>query len=330
MEKREFRYHRTYAFFTLFAWIGVLALVIYLIMTYAPVPPESIPLTLLVFYLPVLIYRTVKWRIIPALKKETVLAMNALGLHLKQLYIPIRWSQIESVRGVRVGFVFEFILITFKNPDWILEIHNSWILRWKFRLNSLFNCNLMLFPRSFYKGSHELLPTLTSLLPNPDHYSIPEMPEIIAKIKDNTGAFGIALTYGATETEIIDFEKALNLHLPEDIKEFYRFSNGFVSPNNNFEILQLNSIIDRRNDEILKPGAFQIATHMDFCFSWIIVVNEGNYSIYDGSAHTKLTDSFGEFLYRYLSYGVSEPDGIYDWADDIREPEINVGDFEVG
>jgi hypothetical protein len=141
--------------------------------------------------------------------------------------------------------------------------------------------------------------------------------DIIQTISERKEELGITLYTPASSLQIEIFEKELNIVLPEDIKQFYKFSNGFKSAEDIFRIIDLEEILDRKKN--YKPNQFYVAEYMVYCDMWEIVIDPiiNGYSIQEASLKTILTNSFAEFLEHFLTGGVFENNGLYDWKDQI-------------
>jgi len=142
--------------------------------------------------------------------------------------------------------------------------------------------------------------------------------DIIQRISQNKELLGITLYPPATQQEIDTIANGLNISFPPDLITFYLFCNGFESAEDMFRIVPLAEFRDT-NDR-LKSNQICIAEYMIYCDYWVMTVNDtnGSYEISEGSYHTVLTDSFVEFVDRFLSGGVFETGGLYEWKDSIR------------
>ena len=67
---------------------------------------------------------------------------------------------------------------------------------------------------------------------------------IIKKINTEKANLGITLFNQASEADISTFEKIKRVNLPDDLKTFYRFSNGFESEEDLFRIIPLHEILE--------------------------------------------------------------------------------------
>ncbi|MEP5338291.1 MAG: SMI1/KNR4 family protein [Algibacter sp.] len=146
--------------------------------------------------------------------------------------------------------------------------------------------------------------------------------EIIEFIKVNKNELKISLYKGASELEIFDFEE-IEMKLPDDIKKFYSFTNGFESAEDLFRIIPLDEIIEKGNDDyLISNTSFHIAEYMTYCDMWSVNVdstNNNEYEIYNKADDiVKLTNSFVEFLEVFLNGGVFENEGLYDWRKNIN------------
>ncbi|WP_158826739.1 SMI1/KNR4 family protein [Mucilaginibacter lacusdianchii] len=146
---------------------------------------------------------------------------------------------------------------------------------------------------------------------------------IINHLKDNLAQTDIRLFAAAGNNLISSFEQGLSLKLPDDVKQFYKFANGFASAEDQFRIIPLEEIIDQTRRHL--PNVISIAEYMVYCDVWHIEVNAANYNdyhIFNIGRHSEtvvLSHSFAEFLHRFLQGGVFETGGLYDWYDEVRE-----------
>jgi hypothetical protein len=136
-------------------------------------------------------------------------------------------------------------------------------------------------------------------------------------IDKNKAQLGITLYPPTSNKEIEDFENSIKIKLPEDIKTFYKFCNGFESNEDMFRIIPLEEILSSWED--YTGSDFYIAEYMVYCDIWIFsTIGDNNYKI---CTHDKtiLTDSFTEFLHRFIIGGVFEKAGLYDWAETLNK-----------
>ncbi|WP_183577145.1 SMI1/KNR4 family protein [Mucilaginibacter sp. X5P1] len=138
--------------------------------------------------------------------------------------------------------------------------------------------------------------------------------DIIEIIKENKTQLGITLYEPAYYSEIEDFERELNIKLPDDIKEFYRFCNGFETNQYIFRIIPLKEIIQYADE--LSKGEFYIAEYLIYSDHWKVMImsDDNRYKIIEGSSANIITDSFAEFLDRFLKSGL---DGLCNWNEQI-------------
>ncbi len=142
--------------------------------------------------------------------------------------------------------------------------------------------------------------------------------EIILILQPHHKTYGITLYSAATIEQIEYIEKLLNITPPDDLKTFYRFSNGFESAEDLFRIIPLEEL--SRNEE---EGFYNIAEYMTYSDIWYIEINpddNNDYIIFNKTGSGKvlnLTSSFAEFLSRFLAGGVFEKEGLYAWHIEI-------------
>jgi lycopene beta-cyclase len=136
--------------------------------------------------------------------------------------------------------------------------------------------------------------------------------EIIEYIKIHKERLGITLYPPATEAEVLHFEKELNLKLPDEIRDFYLFCNGFESDEDLFRIIPLSEILTNKDD--YKSGNFYIAEYLMYSDTWNVEIKtENTYEIVNyNSEFILLTNKFSDFLEIFLQGGVFEIGGIYD------------------
>jgi len=151
----------------------------------------------------------------------------------------------------------------------------------------------------------------------------PIITDIIETIRTSKSKLGITLYEPASLTDISSFEKIMEIKLPDDVINFYTFSNGFESEEDMFRIIPLDEIIDNikdRNTYTVEPKDFHIAEYMIYCDMWTMNINSvdrNNYKIYNKANNViTLTNSFADFLNTFLIGGVFE--GLYPWREKIE------------
>lgn len=149
----------------------------------------------------------------------------------------------------------------------------------------------------------------------------PTITDIISFIRANMHVLGITLHDKATDLAIKNFEKR-KTPLPDDLKTFYQFSNGFDSDEDLFRIIPLEEMAINAPDSSLNEDPdFHIAEYMIYSDMWTISINPNNpndYIIYNKAEdYIVLTNSFAEFLSKFLKGGVFE--GLYDWRAEIAK-----------
>ncbi len=143
--------------------------------------------------------------------------------------------------------------------------------------------------------------------------------DIINFLKNNLSQTDITLHKGASENLISEVGHLFNVQLPDDVKDFYRFTNGFESAEDIFNIIPLEEVIDRAEDSI--PNLY-IAEYMIYSDMWELEIDLFNYNDYKiiniGEERIVLTKSFAEFIKRFLTGGVFEKGGLYDWHEEVK------------
>lgn len=156
-------------------------------------------------------------------------------------------------------------------------------------------------------------------MPNTVHL-IKSVSDVIKYLKSHLDETDISLYEGASDQQIKELENSAGVKLPDDVKQFYQFSNGFLSEEDQFRIVPLDELIFRnRRRDILYFGEY-----LCYCDTWALIIDpeNNNYQIiYPDERGIVLTNSFSEFLSRFFIGGVFEQNGLYDWSDEIRAKE---------
>lgn len=154
------------------------------------------------------------------------------------------------------------------------------------------------------------------------YFMKPTIHDIILHITNDHEELGITIYSGASEEEILNFENIMNCKLPEEIKIFYKFCNGFESEEDMFRIIPLDEILETgKDDYLVNPIDFHIAEYLIYCDMWTLSINPSDsstYRIYNhGHDVVALTTSFSKFLDTFLKGGVFG--GLYDWRERIKK-----------
>lgn len=152
------------------------------------------------------------------------------------------------------------------------------------------------------------------------------MKDIIDRLKKYDGSSGLTLRKGVDESLLRNVERVYNITLPDDFKEFYRFSDGFETEEDMFNMISLAEIIDNKDRHKGEP--LYIAEYMIYCDMWELEINPddcNDYKIINLSANSNrliLTKSLTEFISRFLKGGVFEDGGLYDWHEETESQSI--------
>jgi hypothetical protein len=141
--------------------------------------------------------------------------------------------------------------------------------------------------------------------------------DIIEKIDQDKDKLNITLYPPAYISEIEELEEKLKINLPDEIKTFYRFTNGFLSGEDLFRIIPIDEVLKYANE--LNENEFYIAEYMIYSDTWVVSLNppDNSYQIMEHSFKTVLTNSFAEFLQHFFTGGVFGKGGLYEWKDQI-------------
>ncbi|WP_436488688.1 SMI1/KNR4 family protein [Chitinophaga sp. ARDCPP14] len=155
----------------------------------------------------------------------------------------------------------------------------------------------------------------------------PTITEIILKLEDIHGMLGITLFDKASPADIDLFEQTMGIKLPQDLKTFYLFCNGFEQNEDMFRMIPLDEIIDNtlgeeRSTYFSVQNGFHVAEYCIYCDTWELNLDkedENKYTISHLSDNNTLTltDSLPEFLNRFLNGGLFN--GLYPWQSEIEQ-----------
>ena len=139
-----------------------------------------------------------------------------------------------------------------------------------------------------------------------------------AAYKVEMKSLGISLHPPATIEDIAKLESAVKQKLPQEIKDFYSYCNGFETDDWLFNLLSIEQILYYKSE--LESSEFYFAEYMIYSDCWNIKLESStNFSIITNIHGTEkqivITDSIYEFLHIYLnSEGVfSAETGLYKW-----------------
>jgi SMI1 / KNR4 family (SUKH-1) len=164
---------------------------------------------------------------------------------------------------------------------------------------------------SYYYGSKKII----------SHHKFSTIEEIIDFLFQNQTELGVELYNKATDDEIKVFEQS-KVHLPDDIKKFYKFCNGFYANDDMFRLIPLEEIVENAEDGyISNKNSFYIGEYMIYSGTWSININpndKNDYTIFEDLTDERnvLTKSFVEFLEKYINGGVYE--GLYVWIEENK------------
>jgi hypothetical protein len=149
--------------------------------------------------------------------------------------------------------------------------------------------------------------------------------ESIELLKAYNGPLGLTLHKGASDELIGQVESTYGIILPDDFKTFYRFTDGFETVEDIFNMIPLTEIIENRTRQINKP--FYIAEYMIYSDMWQLEISPEDCNDYKIVVHANynkfvLTSSLAEFIDRFLRGGVFGPDGLHHWAQEVEQQPI--------
>ena len=142
--------------------------------------------------------------------------------------------------------------------------------------------------------------------------------EIAATLTTHQAGRHITLFPPATNSGINNFEAIIKAPLPQDIRQFYLFSNGMDTLDWLFRLLPLEEILEQGLR--FGPHQFIFAEYMIYSDTWQIYldpINPAAYSIRNEVVAPPLTQSLAIFLERFLANGLFGPRGIYDLHQEV-------------
>ena len=140
------------------------------------------------------------------------------------------------------------------------------------------------------------------------------------KHKDRMKALGVKLNPPATNEDISKLEIAVGNILPEEIRSFYAYCNGFDTDDWIFNLLSIEQILYYKSE--LELSEFYFAEYMIYSDDWRVKIEDTEtYFITNGNHKEEqevvLTNSIFEFLEIYLnSDGVLSENGLYRWFEE--------------
>ena len=143
----------------------------------------------------------------------------------------------------------------------------------------------------------------------------------IEQLQNYQGPDNLTLHPAADEARLQAVERIYNITLPDDFKEFYRFSDGFETDEDIFNMIPLIAIIQYKDKK--NSARFYIAEYMIYSDMWQLEINPDNsndYKIFIEANYNKivLTTSLAEFIDRFLKGGVFGPGGLYEWQQEVE------------
>jgi hypothetical protein len=136
---------------------------------------------------------------------------------------------------------------------------------------------------------------------------MPNIANIIKRLRNNHDGLEIKLNPPACSAEIQQLEALIQQKLPHDISAFYQLTNGFETNDFIFRMLSIAEMIKYKHE--LPKNRLYLAEYLIYSETWDILLDTENtdkYNIvYDLSSDDTiiLTNSLFEFLTQYLSNG---------------------------
>jgi len=143
--------------------------------------------------------------------------------------------------------------------------------------------------------------------------------EAIHQLQAYRGPYRLTLHPGAGEDLLTAVESAYGIILPDDFKALYRFSDGFETEEDIFNMIPLAEIMSNKKEGY----PLYIAEYMIYSDMWRMEINPDNHNDYKIMVEYNynqivLTNSLAEFIDRFLKGGIFDPGGLYDWHEEIE------------
>ncbi|QKJ32688.1 SMI1/KNR4 family protein [Mucilaginibacter mali] len=147
--------------------------------------------------------------------------------------------------------------------------------------------------------------------------------EIINYLRENHTEISIELKPGASAELIMQVEEIYKLKLPDDVRKFYEFTNGFeLLDDHIFNIISLEDIIDNKTQ--YNDAYINIAEYLIYSDVWSLIIDPADHNNYQitNSDHTNnkeitLTKSLADFLHHFIIGGLFEKEGLYHWYNEL-------------
>ena len=122
---------------------------------------------------------------------------------------------------------------------------------------------------------------------------------------------------GVSEELIRKVEEVYSIILPDDVKKFYRFTNGFDTDDYMFNIIPMEDMIEGK---VKYESEFPpLAEYLIYTETWHleISIKPPGYSIciMDAGKKVTLTHALAEFLQRFLDGGLFGERGLAHWPE---------------
>jgi cell wall assembly regulator SMI1 len=146
--------------------------------------------------------------------------------------------------------------------------------------------------------------------------------EITDYLQANFAERDIILRPPASEELIRKVEEMYGIILPKDIKQFYKFTNGFDTYDWLFNLISMEDMIDQKVKYKYNDESLPLAEYMTYAETWHLEVNphhpdKYNIIIFDGKSNIILTHSLAEFIQRFLDGGLFGENGLCHWAEQL-------------
>lgn len=146
--------------------------------------------------------------------------------------------------------------------------------------------------------------------------------EIIDYLQTNFAEREITLRPAASDDLIRQVEAAYGLILPDDIKQFYRFSNGFDTYDWMFNLIPMEDMIEQKVQYKYNDEPLPLAEYLIYAETWHLEIIPGSPNKYSITTLTDkgvitLTHSLAEFIQRFLIGGLFGEHGLCHWVESL-------------
>ncbi|WP_462265147.1 SMI1/KNR4 family protein [Mucilaginibacter sp.] len=146
--------------------------------------------------------------------------------------------------------------------------------------------------------------------------------EVIQYLKDRHIDEQIELRPGVSEELIKQVEQTYKVNLPDDIKQFYRFCNGFDTYDWMFNLIPMEDMIEQKVKYRYNDEPIPLAEYLIYSETWHLKVSATDpidyyITVPETQGKGVLTRSLAAFIERFLKGGLHDEGGLLDWVKEL-------------